>query len=173
MTDDGKTEAGLQSVPPFAGHSSDRPRPLAGYAAVIGAYGAATGAFAAWMKRTGRKPPEQIETRDLALITVATHKLTRLIARDRVTSVIRAPFTRFQDDDGPGEVDEAARGSGLRRTLGELLVCPYCLSMWTATAFVAGLVVSPRATRLVSSTFTVLAGADLLQIGYSKAESVL
>jgi Protein of unknown function (DUF1360) len=173
MTDVGTTDAGVQSLPPFAGHSPDRPRPLGGYAAVIGLYGALTGGFAAWMKRSGRTAPEQIDTRDLALMTLATHKLTRLIARDRVTSVVRAPFTRFQDDGGPGEVDEAARGSGLQRTLGELLVCPYCLSMWTATAFVAGHLVAPRATRLISSTFAVLAGSDLLQIGYAKAGSTL
>jgi Protein of unknown function (DUF1360) len=59
----------------------------------------------------------------------------------------RAPFTRFQDDAGAGEVNEAARGHGLQRAIGELLVCPYCLDLWIAAAFTAGLLVAPRATR--------------------------
>ena len=110
---------------------------------------------------------------DLALITVATHKTSRLIAKDRVTSTVRAPFTRFQGDAGPGEVDEAARGHGLRRAIGELLVCPYCLDLWTAAAFTAGLLLAPRPTRWIASILTAVTGADALQIAYKKAESSL
>jgi hypothetical protein len=90
-----------------------------------------------------------------------------------VTSAVRAPFTRFQDDAGLGEVDEAARGTGLRRAIGELLICPYCLDMWVATTFLAGLIVFPRATRWIASALTILTGSDLLQIGYRKAQSAL
>jgi hypothetical protein len=45
--------------------------------------------------------------------------------------VLRAPFTRFQDDTGYGEVEEAARGTGFRRAIGELLICQYCVSQWS------------------------------------------
>ena len=41
--------------------------------------------------------------------------------------------------------------------IGELLVCPYCLDVWTATGFLGGLVVAPRATRWVASVFAVVA----------------
>jgi hypothetical protein len=164
---------GLQNRTPFAGHSSSRERPLGSYGLLISSYAVATVAFGTWLRRSGRQVPEQVSTRDLMLMTVATHKLTRIIARDRVTSVLRAPFTRFQDDAGPSEVDEAARGTGVRRALGELIVCPYCLAMWTATGLVAAHIVAPRATRLVTSALSVVAGADVLQIGYAKAESTL
>ena len=107
---------------------------------------------------------------DLALITVATHKTSRLIAKDRVTSTVRAPFTRFQGDAGPGEVDDAARGHGLRRAIGELLVCPYCLDLWTAAA-TASLLLAPRATRWITAILTVTSGADTLQIVYKRAEA--
>jgi hypothetical protein len=116
--------------------------------------------------------PEQVSAGDLALITVATHKLSRIITRDRVTSVLRAPFTRFQRDAGPGEVDEAARGTGIRQAIGELVICPYCLEVWSATGLIAGYVVAPRVTRLVATVFVVVAGADALQIAYAKAESL-
>jgi hypothetical protein len=52
------------------------------------------------------------------LLSVATHKASRLITKDRVSSTVRAPFTRFEDDARPDEVSEAARGRGLRRAIG-------------------------------------------------------
>jgi hypothetical protein len=115
---------------------------------------------------TRKRLPERIGASDLALLSVATYKLGRLITRDRVTAGIRAPFTRFQDDAGPSEVDEAARGTGMRRAVGELLVCPYCIDQWVAGGFVAGLIAAPRPTRAIASVFAVVAGADVLQHGY-------
>jgi Protein of unknown function (DUF1360) len=152
---------------------SPEQRPLAGYAALTSIFGALCGAFAVWMRRSGRELPERVAPGDLALITVATHKLARLIAKDRVTSAIRRPFTRFQQDGGPGEVEEQARGRGMRRAVGELLVCPYCLGMWIAAAFTAGLAVAPRPTRWIAAALTALFGSDVLQIGYRKLEDAL
>jgi hypothetical protein len=126
-----------------------------------------------WARRSGRELPERVAAADLALITLATHKASRLIAKDRVTSAVRAPFTRFEEEGGPGEVEEQARGSGLRRAVGELLICPYCLGMWIAAGFAAGLVLAPRATRWLASILVTVLGSDLLQILYKKAESTL
>lgn len=165
--------AGSPGIDVIAGHSPDQERPLGGYAVLLGGFLAATVGFGEWLRRTQTQVPEHVGAGDLALVTVASHKLSRLLARDRVTSAVRAPFTRFQNDAGPGEVDEAARGNGLRRAVGELLVCPYCLGMWTSAAFTAGMIARPRATRWIAATFTAFAGADLLQIGYAKAESAI
>ena len=52
---------------------------------------------------------------------------------------------------------------------GELLSCPFCLAQWIATGFVTGLVVAPRATRVVAATFSVVALADFLQMAYAMA----
>lgn len=158
---------------PLAGHSPDQERALGGYAVLMGTFGALATAFGTWLRRSGRQLPDMIAPSDLLLTTVATHKCARVIARDRVTSIVRAPFTRFQDDAGPSEVDEAARGRGLRHAVGELLVCPYCLDLWVGSAFFAGLIVAPRATRWIAALFTLQAGSDVLQIAYSKAESTL
>jgi Protein of unknown function (DUF1360) len=167
------TSTRVQDVEPFAGHSPGQERPLGGYATLMGLFGLAVGGFATWMRRSGRELPERIAPGDLALITLATHKTSRLVAKDRVTSTVRAPFTRFEGDAGPGEVSEKARGRGLRRAVGELLICPYCIGLWIAAAFAAGLVVSPRATRWVASVLTAVFGSDLLQIAYKKAEDSL
>lgn len=167
------SDKALQDLPPFVGHSPDRERPLESYAFLLGSFSALSGGFALWLRRSGRELPERVEGRDLALVAVATFKASRIITRDRVTSAIRAPFSRFQADAGPSEVDEAARGHGLRRVIGELLVCPYCLDVWTASAFLAGLVAAPRETRWIASVFTAVSGADVLQLAYAKAESTL
>lgn len=166
-------DTALKDVGPFAGHAPDQERPLGGYALLTSTYLTLTYGFATWLHRSGRRVEDRVEGKDIVLVAIATHKLSRLIAKDRVTSVVRAPFTEFQDDAGPGEVEEAARGHGLRRAIGELLICPYCLGMWVSTAFTAGLVVAPRPTRWVMSVFAALTGSDALQIAYAKAEDSL
>lgn len=114
--------------------------------------------------------PERIPAADVALLSVGTYKLSRTIAKARVTRPLRAPFTRLEGRAGPAEVEERAEGAGLRRALGELLMCPYCLEQWVAGAFVAGLVLSPRLTRAVAAMFAVVAGADVLQHGYRRMQ---
>ncbi len=88
-----------------------------------------------------------------------------------MTSPLRAPFTRYEGSAGPAEVSEDVREQGqLRHSLGELLTCPFCLDMWVATVFTIGLVFAPRFTRLAAGTFTVLTGADFLQLAYAMAQ---
>src|SRR4051812_11581363 len=147
---------------PLSGHA-DQYRPLGGYAALIVAFNGAVAAGLVGAERSGRLP-ERYALGDLALMSVATYKFSRLISKDRVTSALRAPFTRFQEDSGHGEVEEAARGTGLRRAVGELLVCPDCLGQWVAGGFLAGLVAAPRPTRAVAAMFTVYAAADARQM---------
>jgi hypothetical protein len=160
-------------VDPLAGHSPDQERPLGGYGVLMGTFLALASGFAAWFRSSGRELPERIAPADLALLTVASHKVSRMITRDRVTSVVRAPFTRFQGDAGPGEVNEAARGQGLRRAIGELLVCPYCLGMWVSAALTGSLLVFPRFTRWLCVVLTSFFGSELLHIAYARAESYL
>lgn len=150
----------------------DDDRPLASYASIIVAYSGVLVAFASYLRRTGRRPPERISAHDLAVVALATNKASRLVSRDRITSPIRAPFTELEEE-ATGEVVERPVGAGWRRSVGELVTCPFCISQWVATAFVFGLVVAPRATRVVGSVFAALTGADFLQLGYALAEKQL
>jgi uncharacterized protein DUF1360 len=103
---------------------------------------------------------------------LATQKASRLIAKDKVTSFIRAPFTRFQEGSGQGELEEAPRGSGMRYAIGELLVCPYCLAQWVAGGIAVGHVFAPRATRFLSAMWAAQAIADGVQVAYSAGENL-
>jgi hypothetical protein len=160
--------ASSQNAPPEDAPRADERRPLRSYVALMRVFNAG---FAAALYAGRDRLPERFEAADLALMSVGTYKLSRLLAKDRVTSGIRAPFTRFQEDTGAAEVDERARGRGWRRAIGELLVCPYCLDQWVAGGYVAGMVLAPRVTRAVASMFTVVAGADVLQHGYKRMQS--
>jgi hypothetical protein len=145
-------------------------RPLGSYMVLMSAFGAASGLFGWWFARSGRRLPDRIDAGDLVLLTVASHKSARLLAKDRITSPLRAPFTAPDGESGHGEVEERSRGGGLRRAIGQLVLCPYCLGMWTSAGFVAGLLTLPRFTRWVASVLTIFFGSELLQLAYKKAE---
>jgi|SRR5215210_455564 len=155
---------------PLAGYAPQPKRPPFGaYALFTTVFNAGFAAALASAARSGRLP-ERIEAGDVVLIGVASHKLSRVIAKDKITSFARAPFTEYEQPGGPGEVEETPRGRGLRRALGELLICPYCLGLWVSAGMHVGVIYAPRSTRTVASTFTALTIADFLQIAYKAAE---
>ena len=146
-------------------------RPLGGYLVVMSVFAGLVGLAGLIGALTGRRLPRQIAPYDLVLITAGTHKLSRTLSKDAVTSPLRAPFTRYRGTGGPAEVMEEVRDeSPLRHALGELITCPLCLDMWVATGFIIGLLFAPRFTRVVAATFTALAGADFLQLWYARAQ---
>lgn len=164
----GVAEQARQAADEYRG---DNPRPLAGYLVALAAYGAVVAVTAVTAVATGRRLPDRWRQQDLFIVTLGTHKLARLLAKDAVTSPLRAPFARYAGPGGPAEVHEETRQAGaLRHSLGELLTCPFCLDLWVATGFVIGLIFAPRFTRQVAGGFAVLAGADFLQLGYAMAQ---
>jgi hypothetical protein len=148
----------------------DGHRPLLGYTVLTTTFFTAFGGALLAARSSGHALPERLGVRDIVVTGIATHKVSRLIAKDKVTAFVRAPFTRFQDSAGHGEVEEAPRGTGLRFAIGELLVCPYCLAQWVAGGFTVGHVLAPRLTRLLTSMWAAHAIADFAQLAYSSAE---
>ncbi len=148
---------------PIRQYSPDEPKPLAGYAILLLAFHALVVVLAALRVRSRKKLPESIPAPDIALLSVATVKLSRLITKDKVTAAVRAPFTEYQEPGGPAEVKEKPRGDGLHRAVGELLVCPYCIGQWVATILIAAYLWQPRVTRMTASLFAVVTGADYMQ----------
>src|ERR1700709_1049127 len=94
---------------------SDRPPPPHAVFAALFNTLFATGLVLA--RRQGRQLPERVEPRDLIVIGVATHKLSRLISKDKVTAPLRAPFTELEEKGGPSEFEESSRGKGLRKAV--------------------------------------------------------
>jgi Protein of unknown function (DUF1360) len=140
--------------------------PLPSYAALAGLFNLILAVFLLIARKSGRQIPERVETRDIALLGVATHKLSMLVAQDAVTSPLRAPFTELQEKQSPKNVDEKPRGKGLRRSIGELMTCKFCVGQWVASFFTYGLVFAPAVTRLVASIFAIVALSDHLHQTY-------
>lgn len=145
-------------------------RPLGGYVTLMGIYGAGTAAAAGAARAFGRTPPDRFSPWDLTQLAVATHKLARVVAKDPITSPLRAPFTTFAGTSAPAELEEKVRGHGLPHSIGELVTCPMCLGQWVASALMLGLVIAPKSTRVVTATLAVVSGADFLQYAYARLQ---
>lgn len=143
--------------------------PLFSYAVLTALLNALIGGGLLAARRRSRELPAP-SAGDVALVGVASHKLSRLVAKDKATSWLRAPFTELEGKGGPAELEEAARGRGARKAIGELLVCPYCLGLWVVAAFSLGLVFAPRPTRFLAGLFSALTVSDFLQVAYKAAE---
>ncbi len=153
-----------------ASYSGQEERPLGSYLGIMAAYSAIAGTLAGLTRATKRDVPDRLAVQDLLLSAVATHKLSRLLAKDPVTSPLRAPFTAYQGTSAPSELTEDVRGHGAQKAIGELITCPFCMGVWVATGLTAGMIYLPRTTRLAMGTLAALAGADVLQFGYAALE---
>ncbi|MGN6663039.1 MAG: DUF1360 domain-containing protein [Solirubrobacterales bacterium] len=162
----------LEDVPAaaVAGYAEPEERPpFLPYLTFMSIFGALNAAVLAIAKRQGRLP-EKVGPGELLLVGTASHKLSRLLSKDKVTSPLRAPFTELEGSGGPAEFEESSRGTGVRKAIGELLICPFCLGLWVVAAFSVGLLFAPRATRYVASLFAALTISDFFQIAYKAAE---
>jgi hypothetical protein len=162
----------LKDLPnPVEGYADpDERPPLLPYLTFIAIFGSLLAAALAIAKRQGRELPERVPAGQLLLIGTASHKLSRLVAKDKVTSPLRAPFTELEGRGGPAEFEERSRGTGVRKAVGELLICPFCLGLWVIAGFSVGFLFAPRVTRFVASLFAALTISDFLQIAYKAAE---
>lgn len=147
----------------FRGYGAQEERPLGAYALLVGMWNLGLGGLV-WL--AGRRRAPRMDIEDVLLFGLATHKLTRLVARDGVTSPLRAPFTRFQKKAAAAEVEETSRGEGLRRAVGDLVSCPFCLGPWVALGLTSLHVVRPEAAHAVGSVFALTAISDFLHRAY-------
>ena len=146
----------------FEGYKKGEDIPLLSYSVLAGVFNLIFALFLLVARVMGRPIPERIEVRDIALLGMAAHKLSLVGSQDAVTSPLRAPFTEIQEKESPKKLDEKPRGEGLRRSVGELLTCKFCLSVWVASFFTYGLVLVPRVPRLVAAVFAVVTVSDHL-----------
>jgi uncharacterized protein DUF1360 len=133
-------------------------RPLPEYAALTAAFGAVLGGFLVLARR---RLPDRIAFGDMARVGLASYKIGRLVAKDDVTSWVRAPVTRDTETSEP-------KPKGVERALGELVTCPYCVGVWAASGLSYALVLYPRQTRLVTTIFGAQAVADFLNAAFVK-----
>lgn len=131
-------------------------RPLPEYAALVGVFGTALGGYLALARD---RLPERIGFADVVRLGLASYKIGRLVAKDDVTTWMRAPVTRDEDAQEPER-------EGMARALGELVTCPYCIGLWVSAGLTGALALRPRETRLVTTVFEAQAVADFLNAAF-------
>ena len=133
-------------------------RPIPQYATLAAAFWAIFGFF---LLTNGRKIPERIGVTDVSLIALSSYKVSRLIAKEEITTFVRAPVTEDPEAQQP-------KRRGMARVLGELVTCPYCMGLWLTAAFSYGLVLYPRQTRFAMTIFGAYGVSDFLHAGFVK-----
>ena len=134
----------------------DDERPLPEYAGLAAAFWLV---FAAFLAANRDRLPERPRLTDLGLIALSTYKLSRVVAKDQVTTFVRAPVTEDAEAQTP-------KREGMARVLGELLTCPYCIGLWISSALTYSQVLFPRETRFFTAIFGSYAVTDFLHAGF-------
>src|SRR6266478_2930082 len=142
---------------------------LAEYAALLGFFIASVAVLTGAAMEQDRFP-KRFSLLDLALLGIAIHKLSRIVAKDRITGILRAPFVNYIRSASGGEVEEEPRGRGMQRGIGMVISCPYCMAPWSATALAFGLIFAPRATRFFAGILASVTASDFLQRAYLAAK---
>jgi len=140
---------------------------LTEYATLLGFY-LASAAVLTGIGIQQNRLPRKFGLLDLALLAIATHKLSRILATDRITGILRAPFVNYIRSSGAGEVEEEPRGRGFQRGIGHLISCPYCMAPWCATALSFGLLFAPRVTRFFARILVSVTASDFLHRAYAR-----
>ncbi len=139
--------------------------PLGSYAVLMGSYAAVFGGLY-FLSTKLRDKPQPPRGADLALIAVASYKLSRVVTMSFIGAPIRAPFTERGESLKGGEIQDESRGHGLQKAVGNLLTCPFCFNVWATTAFSFGYRFAPRVTLQAAEILTIAAIGDVLHFGF-------
>ena len=131
--------------------------PQAAYAAIMGTFAAGLGGAALLARMLGREPREN-GSLDLVILSLATFKTARTIARDELGSFIREPFVEGEDPVGSGD---------LRQAIGELVTCSRCVGTWIAGGLTATQIIAPRFGRVLTWSLAAAGANDVLQAGFA------
>jgi hypothetical protein len=95
------------------------------------------------LETESRVRPVDLTFTDFALMSLATWRLTRLFVYDAITKFFREQFWDVVKA-GKGWALEKPK-TGPRRTMADLLSCPWCFGMWAAAVVIFCYLVTPYA----------------------------
>jgi len=140
----------------------ERP-PYASYAAIMATFAALLGT-AGLLGRALRRDPQCQTALDLVVLSAATFKAARTLARDEVTSFLRQPFVRGEAH--TGEDEEPVQSGGMEQAIGELVTCTRCVGTWAAATLASTQILAPRFGRLLTWSLGAAALNDFLQAAF-------
>jgi hypothetical protein len=110
---------------------------------------------------SGRRPVLPTPT-ELVMLGLASHRIGRMVAFERVGEPLRAPFTATVPDDSGADEAVVARGRGVRWVVGELVSCPTCVATWASLALAIGQRFLPGPTRVLVGILAVAGVAEVV-----------
>jgi len=113
------------------------------------------------LETESRIPWAQLTLVDYVLITLATWRLTRLFVYDVITKFFREQFFDVVKVGKKSELEKPRFGP--RRTIAELLSCPWCFSVWAAAVVIFFYLITPYAVYPVM-LLAISAVATFLQL---------
>jgi Protein of unknown function (DUF1360) len=141
----------------------ERP-PYESYAAIVAAFGGLLATAGLASKALDRDPQCQ-SALDLTVLSTATFKVARTLARDDVTSFLRQHFV--QGEPPLVEDEEPIRNGGMEQAIGELVTCTRCIGTWAAATLASTQILAPRFGRLLTWSLGAAAANDFLQAGFA------
>lgn len=107
------------------------------------------------------KPYEELTVTDFVLIALASFRFIRLVVHDRITAFFREQFWDAKVLKTKVILTKPLKGP--RRTLADLLSCPWCFGLWASATVAFFYLLTPYA--FFPTLFMALAGvATLLQL---------
>jgi hypothetical protein len=141
--------------------------PYRAYAAIMGGFAGGLAAAGGLARALDRDPACQTPL-DLVVLSLASFKAARTLAKDQVTSFLREPFVQGKAHSGEGE--EPVEG-GMEQAIGELVTCSRCVGTWTAAGLVFAQILAPRTGRLLSWSLAAAGANDFLQAAFAALAS--
>ena len=137
--------------------------PYEAYAAIMGTFVGGIGLAGVAARVLDRNPACQTAL-DFAILSAASFKASRTLARDQVGSFVREPFVEGQAHEG----GEAPVETGdIRQAIGELVTCSRCVGTWVATGLALSQILAPRAGRVLTWSLAAAGANDWLQAGFT------
>jgi hypothetical protein len=141
----------------------DRRPPYEAYAAIMGTFAGGL-ALAGALSRLLDRDPQCQTALDLTVLSAASFKAARTLARDEVTSFIREPFVRGHAHEGN---EEPVETGDWQQAVGELITCSRCAGTWAAAGLVTTQVLAPRLGRLLTWSLAAAGINDFLQAAFA------
>lgn len=115
-----------------------------------------------------RRRPDQIDLQDWGLLTLATFRMSRMVAYDKVMQTYRSPVVDIvPHDSGAGETTRVKPdATGMKRALGEMISCPICNGTWISAGLVYGLCFVPNYTRTLINVMSAVGAVEILHAAF-------
>ncbi|MFD2747034.1 DUF1360 domain-containing protein [Paenibacillus yanchengensis] len=75
----------------------------------------------------------------MVILVFASFRLTHLLVFDNITWFLRKPFllvNKIDTDDGRSAQQITVRGKGIRRFIGSLFICHWCMGIWSSALII-------------------------------------